>query len=252
MKKFLHTLPVFLIAMALFSPLSAQFTEEEWDFDEEVKEEKQGKISGGILHAGFAYPFTDDQATWGQSGGTTTAEGDGIPGNWGIDLSIIMRNFVAKLGFYRDFTQNYTGLLGSHEVHNTYREFGLGYNIYSNKGLIVYSTFNAGYVRNNASLFYNLTDPAPGFGDIVDGTAAGTIMTRNNAYLGGEAGFDYMFGYDESSGAGITLGIRAGYNHQISSGDWKSFNTVVQGGPDLDMSGAYIRASIGFAGWHRQ
>lgn len=113
MKKFLHTLPIFLIAMALFSPLSAQFTEEDWDFDEEQKEEKHGKISGGILHASYAYSSTDPQHWWGIANGGSNPEGEGIRGNWGIDLTVIGRNFVTKFGFFRDFNQEYAGALGA-------------------------------------------------------------------------------------------------------------------------------------------
>ncbi len=251
MKNILHLLPVFLIAMALFSPASAQFTEEEWDFDDEEKTEvKKGKISGGILHASYAYSSTDPQFWWGPANGVPASEVDGIPGNWGIDLTVVSRNLVTKFGFYRDFTQEFPFGSGPQKIHNVYREFGLGYNIFSKKGLIVYSTANIGMVRNDATLLFNLTDLT--FPDLTGGTAIGTNLSRKSGYFGGEAGFDYMFGFDEASGAGVTLGVRAGYNYQFTDGEWKSFGAVVPNGPNLDMTGAYVRVSVGFAGWHRQ
>ena len=243
----------FVMALFLFLPASAQFTEETWDFDEEdTTSAVKGKISGGIFHLSYASPFQSDNASWGNFGVTSGTEGEGIPGNWGIDLTVFMRNFALKLGSSYDFVQEYPAAIGVHAHRNTYREIGLGYNIYSKRGLIIYSTANLGLVRNITEFQYNLTDPAPVTNDILGGTAAGTVMKRNSGYAGAEVGLDYMTGYDETAGAGFTFGLRVGYNHQLNSGTWKSFGTEIPDGPDLDISGAYVRLSVGFAGWHRQ
>ena len=241
------------MALFLFLPASAQFTEETWDFDDEdTTAAVKGKISGGIFHLSYAYPFQSDNASWGNFGVTTVPEGEGIPGNWGIDLTVFMRNFALKLGSTYDFTQDYLAGNWIHSHRNTYREIGLGYNLYSKRGLIVYSTANLGLVRNITELKDTQTDPDLSADDIIGGTPIGTIMKRNSGYAGAEVGLDYMLGYDETAGAGFTFGLRVGYNHQLNSGTWKSHGTEVSDGPDLNISGAYVRLSVGFAGWHRQ
>jgi len=86
----------------------------------------------------------------------------------------------------------------------------------------------------------------------IDGDYAGTEITQNGLFAGAEVSLDYMIGYDEKSGAGITFGVKVGYNHQLSTGNWRSFGNNLGSTVDLDVSSPYARLSIGFAGWHRQ
>jgi|GEM_PF-5424511 len=246
-----------LLFLALFSAtsLSAQFSSEDWDFDEKKEKDdgKKGKISGGMLHLPYTYAASGAADYFQGIRDVSDPAIEGIPGQWGLDAQFVVRNFVVKYGGYRSFSQDISYMNGTNEsLGTTFREFGLGYNLYSNRGLLVTATGHLGWFTNRSTVSNLNTQNPTTYGSLLTGSSFGTEVEQKGTYLGGEAGVNYMFGFDEVSGSGIVLGLRVGYNYQVSDQSWESYGIPITGGPDLDHSGVYVRASIGFAGWHRQ
>jgi len=64
-------------------------------------------------------------------------------------------------------------------------------------------------------------------------------------------GMDYLisFGQDRDGGrGGFLLGIRAGYMISPFQGDWSMGELEVAGGPDLGLTGPYVRVMFGGGG----
>lgn len=254
--KHLRTSFVFLLLALLTAvTLPAQFSSEDWDFDENKEEDdgKKGKISGGMLHVPYTYAASGATEYFQNVRDLTNNPIEGWPGHWGMDAQFVVRNFVIKIGGHKAFKQDISYMNGTQEsLRTTFREFGLGYNLYANKGLLVTATGHLGWFTNYSTVSNLNTQNPPNYTDLLIGNSFGTEVEQKGTFLGGEAGVNYMFGFDEVSGAGIALGLRLGYNYQISDKTWESYGVPIAGGPDLDHSGLYVRASIGFAGWHRQ
>lgn len=240
-----------LLTFSLFwMPALAQEDDGWGDFGDDEEVVEKGKISGGILHIPFSF-LNSSQGPLAQS-----LVGQGYPApsdevlSWGSDITVVVRNFVLSFGTQRNFAQSLSNGTYSMELNHQQTELGLGHLLYAKRGFLLYPRALFGWTNQNFEVVAQ--NGSGSFDNGVQGGFLGSEMDRKSYYLGADVGADYMFGYDETSGAGLCLGLRVGYQHQITSGDWTSYGRPVTDGPDLDLSGLFVRFSIGFAGWHRQ
>lgn len=242
-----HLLLLFAFLLAIV-PVQAQDDDDWGDFGEE--EIENAKISGGIIHVPFEYQFTD-MAPLNQSldaAGFSSLRDEVL--GYGSDLTVFVRNFVLSAGTRRSFTQKTGNNTVDMSLTHRQTEFGAGYVLYASNGFIAYPRALFGW--SNQELQTQVRNGSTDFSSGIQGTFLGSEMERKSYYIGADIGADYMFGFDETSGSGINLGLRVGYQYQLDSGDWSSYGQTVTDGPNIDLSGLFIRASIGFAGWHRQ
>ena len=246
----LYKIPLLALAFILASfSAHAQDDDDNW-FGDEPETEEKGKISGGIIHVPFGY--TSNSKT-----GLNTVLGNHLLPSleneeltWGIDGTFIVRNFIVRIGTTNSFAQKVENSTRKVEYQQKLTELGLGYNVFSKKGFIVYPTAHIGRFK---STFISANKAASvGASGVLGGIYVGTEASQTGYYTGAGIGLDYMLGFDESSGAGITFGLQAGYNYQISANNWKAYGLDLGNEFNDDMSGAYVRLSIGFSGWHRQ
>ena len=244
-------IPLLVLALLMGSlSLHAQ-QDDNWFEEEDAQTAEKGKISGGIIHLPFGYTSNS------KAGLNDALQTNGIAPlqseeyTWGADGTFVVRNFVIRIGATNTFRQSSPGTsVEIVDYNQKFREIGLGYNAFSKKGLIIYPTAHFGRFKSTAISAVQTASPqAPA---VLGGAYIGTEARQIGYYAGAGIGLDYMFGFDEVSGAGLALGLQAGYNYQLSASNWEAYGRDL--GPDLgdDISGFYLRLSIGFAGWHRQ
>lgn len=129
-------------------------------------------------------------------------------------------------------------------------QFQLGYVVVASKGWLVYPKLGIGTYRHGLTVTENVN--ALPFDSLVTGGYKGTMVTRKGMLGSVEANVDWMPGFDESSGGGIVFGLGVGYQMQLTENDWDAYDTPVTGGPNVDLSGLYVRLRIGVGGWNQQ
>ena len=237
----------------VFSPQGLFAQEADWfnEGTEGLEEKPKGKISGGIGHFNVAF------AQFGLDGLNDVAEAQGYPalssGAWflGGDGTVVVANLVLRAGGMSSLSNSTVAADYTLTFRHRQNNFGLGYNLYSHKGLIVYPVAEFGRYENVVQVVPTTPGSHP-VSSAISGTFVGTELRQKGYFFGVDLGLDYMIGFDESSGAGITFGLRGGYKSLLSDRDWTSYETALSSGPAVDLSGFYFQASLGLSGWHRQ
>ena len=129
-------------------------------------------------------------------------------------------------------------------------QFQMGYIVFAKKGLIVYPKLGIGRFTHELRLKEQIATTT--LDTIVAGNYSGTLLSRKGTLGSVEACVDFMPGFDESSGGGLAFGLAVGYQMQLNDKGWDAYGTPVTGGPDVDLSGLYVRLRIGFGGWNQQ
>lgn len=237
--------------LLILAGFSASAQDDDWDFEEETGE-KKGKISGLMLHVPVTYQSLEianlNSALYPNGGVSDVFTSDKL--SLGIHGTFVVRNFVLTAGMDQTFRETSSTPTAKARYNLRQRKLGVGWNVYSNRGLIIYPTAHVGLYTHNLVIAENTADN--GTVGVFAGDYSGTQLTKQGLYTGAEISVDYMTGFDEKSGAGITFGVKLGYNYQLSEGSWSSFGTDLGDDPNLDISGAYAKLCIAFAGWHRQ
>lgn len=132
-----------------------------------------------------------------------------------------------------------------------YGQFMLGYVVYGRKGLLIYPKVGIGGYRESITLVNN--SAVATLDTILTGSYTSTTLTSKGTLLSFGAGLEWMMGFDESSGSGITFGLDLGYHLGIGATKWESDSRPIGGTvPKLNPTGMYASFHIGFSGWNRQ
>lgn len=213
-------------------------------------------------------------------GSSSKGEGRGyfmIGGNW-LDMDEL--NSRLKDNGYAEFTDSFLSLGGG--GHGIVRErivIGgeghalLGRTENSTIGDVDYGTkFSAGYgffdvgvvaIRARGLDVYPLLGLGGGgvslditqseigsFDDILENPNRRAKLSTWGFLINLGLGIDYLavLGENEEGEGGIVIGLRSGYIFSPFDGDWSFKDEILPGGPDLGLTGAYIRLTIGGGG----
>jgi len=129
-----------------------------------------------------------------------------------------------------------------------YGMFNVGYIVFSRGNLRVFPTF--GFGGQGVNLSITARETAPSFEEILDDPRREVGVSRGGFLcdLGLGADLFLPLGGDESGRGGLLIGLRGGYTLSLFRSDWKMGDLDVVGGPDLELSGPYIRMLIGGMG----
>jgi hypothetical protein len=89
------------------------------------------------------------------------------------------------------------------------------------------------------------------FGNVLFNPGRGSVLSRGYLLVSVSVAAEYFFRLIESGG--IVLGVQAGYNRAIGTGDWTMFQdgrgtgSDAENGPDISLSGIAGHASVGWA-----
>lgn len=142
---------------------------------------------------------------------------------------------------------------GNQEVkyESGWGQFYMGYVLFGRKGFLLYPKVGIGGYKESLTLVNK--SAVDTMSTILTGAYTSTNLVAKGAMMTFGAGFEWMPGFDESSGSGITLGLDLGYHLAVSSRGWESVNQTIKGStPDLKPTGFYANFHIGFGGWNRQ
>lgn len=135
------------------------------------------------------------------------------------------------------------GLIAT-ELYGGEALFNVGYRVVSRDRFSIFPMVGAGAGTMQISF---LPATAGSFNDILTNPQRMARMYAVTALVNVGAGLEYMMPVLRlwRGDGGILLGLRAGYIFSPFSSNWRFENTSIAGGPDLDMSGPYVRGQIG-------
>ncbi|MEM1000549.1 MAG: hypothetical protein AAGN35_26080 [Bacteroidota bacterium] len=231
-------LPMLALLLA-FSTLPAQ------------DDDKRGKVSGGYGY--FSAGIIDLETA--PLNASLTGNGYGEASSTQITLGgagfLIVRNFIIGGEGHGVVSQEMNSSAQNATLEGGWGQFNLGYVLLSGKGILLYPKVGIG--GYNHRLVIQNAQNLPSVNDVfAEGNYSGTELIRNGLLVSGALGFQFMPGFDDSSGSGLSIGLEVGYNYAANEGAWEAYGTPLTGGPSLNMTGIFARLNIGFSGWHRQ
>jgi hypothetical protein len=127
--------------------------------------------------------------------------------------------------------------------------FDVGYIVVQRWGFQLYPMIGIG----GGGLSMRLTERAVlDFDDIVTDPKREALLSVGSFMLQGAVGLDYMLKLGvmpEMSEGGMLFGIRVGYTYSVTKTDWDMGDINISGGPDIGISGFYIRFIVGGYGF---
>lgn len=104
-------------------------------------------------------------------------------------------------------------------------------------GLRVYPLAGVGWSDLDFTTSRDGTVP---FDDLVEGPGPGSEVSTGGLILQPGLGVDLV-------GGGLTVGVRGGYTFAPGEAEWDAQDVTVEGGPDIGLEGAFLRATVGFS-----
>ncbi len=143
---------------------------------------------------------------------------------------------------------------GSYEtsIGASYGFFKLGYIVYSAKRLSFYPFLGLG--GGGISLEIVKRETAPSFDDVLDNPKRSTKLSTGSFLLNLALGIDYLLklGGNEEGEGGLVFGLHIGYTFAPIKGNWEMDGIDISGGPEIGITGPYIRLMIGGGGSRRE
>ncbi|HHG86326.1 MAG TPA: hypothetical protein ENJ82_16365 [Bacteroidetes bacterium] len=215
------------------------------------EKEKSGKISGGYGYFSLGYTQLDLGPTNTFMNGVNYSDFANNHITIGGGGFVMVKNLILGGEGHSLLSQEAKSTQQNALLSGGWGQFQIGYIVLARRGFILYPRFGVGRY-NHSLLLTNTAGNSTNVNDFLNGNFNGTEIIRKGMLLSGELGFEFMPGFDENSGSGLTFGLNVGYNYAASSNAWTAYQVELQNGPDLNMSGIYARLRIGFGGWHRQ
>jgi hypothetical protein len=126
-------------------------------------------------------------------------------------------------------------------VFGGYGMFNLGYQVFRAGGFSLYPLVGVG----GGGLTLRIRQRAVvDFDDVLGDPGRESNLATGSLLVGGALGMDWFFGTGSGRG-GFAIGLRGGYNYAPLSSDWHMTGSDVAGGPETDLTGAWVRISIG-------
>ena len=142
-------------------------------------------------------------------------------------------------------------------VHHTtrigvgYGLFDLGYIVYSSKDVRVYPLIGLG--GGGLSLRIVEEETSLSFDEVLDNPRRSAELVTGGFLVNLALGVDYLLqlNEDERGRGGLVFGLRAGYTLSPVKGDWNLDEVAISGGPDMGITGMYVRLMIGGGGFSK-
>lgn len=146
------------------------------------------------------------------------------------------------------------GLIGSEVSNQNYKVnltagygmFNIGYLLHNDSGLKIFPLVGFGgggielRINEKASL---------DFTDVLSNPKRGSSLSLGGLMLNVGLNGNYVINFnEEKSFGGILIGLSAGYTYFLKLGNWTLFESDISGGPDIGISGFYLRFNIGGGG----
>ncbi len=132
-----------------------------------------------------------------------------------------------------------------------YGLFDMGYLIYSSNGLKIFPLigFGGGGIDVRISE-KTLVD----FDSVLSNPKRGSVLSTAGLILNFGLNFNYQLNLseDENNPGGLSIGVNLGYTHFFQIGNWTLFDTEIAGGPNVGLSGFYVRFTIGGGGFNKE
>lgn len=148
------------------------------------------------------------------------------------------------------------GLIGRETTSRSYKTsidvgygfFNFGYIVYSTKGLGVYPLLGLG--GGGTTLEIVEKETIPSFDDVLNNFKRSAELSTGGFLLNLAVGTDYLLklGKDEKGEGGLVFGLRIGYTFAPIKGGWEMDGIDISGGPEIGITGPYIRLMIGGGG----
>lgn len=120
-----------------------------------------------------------------------------------------------------------------------------GYLVFEGDNLDLYPLLGVGY----GSTALEILDPAAGnFDEVLADPRRGSVLHKGGPLLGAAVGGDWVFEVAQGKRRGPALGFRLGYDYAPIESDWSLDGTPLLGGPELSLTGPYLRILFGFGG----
>ncbi|MCX7907937.1 MAG: hypothetical protein N2560_00245 [Ignavibacteria bacterium] len=163
----------------------------------------------------------------------------------------IISNFIIGGEGHGMFAKEQTTDKVSLNLGAGYGVFNLGYVLFSSGGLMVYPLVGFG----GSGISLSLTERyIPKFEQVLDSLKGHVELSTGGFLLHFAIGADFLITFDNSEKAhgGVMVGLRAGFLYSPIAGDWKMDDVKVSGGPEIGLTGAYIRLLIGGGGFGKK
>jgi hypothetical protein len=119
--------------------------------------------------------------------------------------------------------------------------FNLGYQVVRTGNLAIYPLIGIGGGGITLSISERVTVD---FDDVLDDPGRSARLTTGAFVVGGALGADWFVPLGNARG-GMVIGVRGGYNYSPIETDWDLEGSDVAGGPDVALTGPFVRLSIG-------
>lgn len=126
-----------------------------------------------------------------------------------------------------------------------YGMLDFGYLVYEGESLDVYPLLGVGYGHTSLDIL----DPSGRtFDDVLTDPRRGVALEKEGFLLGISVGGDYVFEVGRGRRRGPLLGVRIGYNYSPVENEWSMDGTPLLGGPELSLTGGFVRILLGWGG----
>jgi hypothetical protein len=206
------------------------------------------RVSGGYGYAvgGYSMKDVDGLATFVGNGTTFSSGAIGFGGGGMLMVRSVM------LGGEGFSNLKQSASFGSQDLtfESGWGKFYVGYVLLGKKGLLLYPKVGIGGYKESLTLTNRDADAT--MDTVFTGVYSGTNLVKKGVLMSFGAGFEWMPGFDQTSGSGVVFGLDLGYNLALTEGAWQAFEADLTGGPVLKPNGIYANLHIGFGGWNRQ
>ncbi len=150
------------------------------------------------------------------------------------------------------------GLLGEavngsgykNRITGGYGFFNLGYVVMSSGNLLVYPMIGLG--GGGISMRFTNTEQSLSFDDVMQNPQRESVLEKGGFMLHLTVGAEYLLNLsDKGNPGGFMVGVRLGYLWMPFSSGWEMHGREISGGPEVTLTGPYIRFFFGMGGFKR-
>jgi hypothetical protein len=207
-----------------------------------------GEGGAGYFSTGFTWLDIDElnDALKGSALGFKTFDENVISyggGGYGIIMGRVM---IGGEGY--GFSREESNTIYVQRLSGGWGMFNAGYLVIHKAGFRVFPVVGVG----GGGMELRITEsPNIGFDEIMTDPARESLLGVGGFMLSGGIGVDYLLklGEDKEGYGGLIFGIRAGYTQSFFTSGWSMGDIDIIGGPDVGISGFYIRFTVGGGGY---
>lgn len=162
--------------------------------------------------------------------------------------SVMKKNFILGMEAQMLMSEEVSGNNLENSMDAAYGMLNFGINLWSRNMFRVYPLIGLGY----GSLKFKIQEEgtSPTFSEILLDPRRNVTLRTSGFLLNIALGADYIikFGKHKKKDRGLLVGFRFGYTTTPFKGDWQVNETEITGGPEIGITGPYIRLIIGGGG----